>query len=101
MSLLDTTQSYPQSELPQSKLPSSITDNITSFANTSSIFTFLHRRLATTEQYRITCVVSDVFLVSIICIVGFVGNVINLMILRCDPDKNNTANWHVLFTDRR
>ena len=80
MFLNATTQSGATTEL-----PASVPDDVTSFPNT------------TNKKSDFDCfmarVVIDVFLVGIICMVGFVGNAISLMVLRRDPDKNNTANW--------
>lgn len=44
-------------------------------------------------QYRIYRIVIDVFLVGIICVVGFIGNALSIAVLKRDRDKKNTTNW--------
>ena len=46
-----------------------------------------------TMQYRIYRIIIDVFLVGIICIVGFIGNALCIAVLRRDRERKNTTNW--------
>ena len=42
------------------------------------------------RNYRI---VVNVFVVGVLCLVGFVGNALSIAVLRKDRDKKNTTNW--------
>lgn len=38
-------------------------------------------------------IIIDVFIVGLLCLIGFVGNSLTFVILRGDRDKNSTTNW--------
>lgn len=38
-------------------------------------------------------IIIDVFVVGLLCLVGFVGNALSIAVLRRDRDKKNTTNW--------
>jgi hypothetical protein len=42
------------------------------------------------DTYR---VLVDIFVVGLLCMIGFVGNGLTIIILRSDRDKNSTTNW--------
>jgi hypothetical protein len=42
------------------------------------------------DTYRI---IVDIFVVGLLCLIGFVGNGLTIIILRSDRDKNSTTNW--------
>ena len=48
---------------------------------------------ATPEGFRTFRIVVNVFVVGILCLVGFVGNALSVAVLRRDRDKKNTTNW--------
>jgi hypothetical protein len=52
--------------------------NVTSFEKTPYVF------------YRM---VVDVYVVSILCVAGFLGNLLSIAVLNRDRDKPNTTNW--------
>ena len=45
------------------------------------------------EHYRLFRVTVDVFIVGFLCLVGFIGNALTIVVLRRDRDKKNTTNW--------
>ena len=47
----------------------------------------------TPEGLRNYRIVVNVFVVGILCLVGFVGNALSIAVLRKDRDKKNTTNW--------
>ena len=47
----------------------------------------------TPEGLRNFRIVVNVFVVGILCLVGFVGNALSVAVLRKDRDKKNTTNW--------
>ncbi len=47
----------------------------------------------TPEGLRHFRIVIDVFVVGFLCIIGFVGNAISIVVLQKDRDKKNTTNW--------
>ena len=48
---------------------------------------------ATPEGLRLFRIAINVFVVGILCLVGFVGNALSVAVLRKDRDKKNTTNW--------
>lgn len=44
-------------------------------------------------HYRIFRIVVDVFLVLLVCLVGFIGNALSIAVLQRDRDKKNTTTW--------
>ena len=47
----------------------------------------------TPEGLRLFRIAINVFVVGILCLVGFVGNALSVAVLRRDRDKKNTTNW--------
>ncbi len=45
------------------------------------------------EGLRLFRIAVDVYVVSVLCLVGFIGNALSIAVLRKDRDKKNTTNW--------
>ncbi len=61
--------------------------------NSSSCVSALASGSATPEGLRVFRIVVNVFVVGVLCSVGFIGNALSVAVLRKDRDKKNTTNW--------
>ena len=49
--------------------------------------------VATHAVYRNMRIAVDVFIVGVMCVCGFAGNIVSVVVMRQDQDKKNTTNW--------
>ena len=87
--LLATTQSWnslPDDGLPEDVGEGPILDGGGSGSGISSVD-------GQPSQYPLYRIIVDVYAVSVLCLVGFVGNTLTIAVLHRDTDQPNTTNW--------
>ena len=45
------------------------------------------------DAYRLYSIIVNIYIVGFLCLVGFIGNALSIVVLNRDHDKKNTTNW--------